>query len=114
MSPSEKQESKSISGQIDARLSGLSEEQLLQLRSASAQADTGHLAGTSFENSPEQSEAADSGTSPFGSLSAGLESDNAFDFERLSGHPSEEHRPGLVDAVIEQLRQARLKRWRPH
>ena len=114
MSSSENQNPKSTSEQIDARLGSLKEEPLLQLRSASGHADTRYLAGTSFENSSALSAVADSGMSPLSSGPADLEGDKAIAFYPSAGHPSEEHRPSLVDAVIEQLRHARLRRQRPH
>ena len=114
MSSSEKQNSKSTSRQIDVGLDGFTKEQRMQLRSASDQADTGYLAGTGFENSAALSEAAGSAMSLPSSRPADLDGDNAFAFYPSGDHPSEEQRPNLVDAVIEQLRHARLKRQRPH
>ena len=111
MSSSENQNSKSTGAPIDA---GLTEKPLLPLRSASGHAATGYRAGTSFENSPALSELPDSEMSPLSSRPAGLEGDNLFAFYPSAGHPFEKHRPSLVDAVIEQLRHARLKRQRPH
>ena len=114
MSSSENQNPKSTSEQIDARLGSLKDEPLLQLRSASGHADTRYLAGTSFENAAALSAVADSGMSPLSSDPADLEGDKLFAFYPSTGHPTEEHRPSLVDAVIEQLRHARLRRQRPH
>ena len=45
---------------------------------------------------------------------ADLDGDKLFAFYPSAGRPSEEHRPSLVDAVIEQLRHAKLRRQRPH
>ena len=114
MSSSQKQNSKSTSEPIDARPGGLAKEPLQQLRSTSGQADTGYLAGTSFKDSAGLSEVADSEMSLLNSRPADLEGGKLFAFYPSAGHPSEEHRPSLVDAVIEQLRHARLKRQRPH
>lgn len=114
MSSSQKQNSKSTSEPLDARLGGLAEEPLLQLRSTSGQAETGYLAGTSFKDSAGLSEVADSGMSLLNSRPADLEGDKLFAFYPSAGHPSEVHRPSLVDAVIEQLRDARQRRQRPH
>ena len=114
MSSSEKQKSKSTSRQINVGLDGLTKEQRMQLRSAAGQADTGYLAGTGFENSAALSEAAGSGMSLPSSRPTDLDGDKLFAFYPSAGHPSEEHRPSLVDAVIEQLHHARLKRQRPH
>ena len=114
MSSSENQNPKSTSEQIDARLGSLKEEPLLQLRSVSGHADTRYLAGTSFESSAALSTDADSGMSPLSSGNTDLEGDKLFAFYPSAGHPPEEHRPSLVDAVIEQLRHARLRRQRPH
>ena len=114
MSSSENQNPKSTGEPIDTRLGSLKDEPLLQLRSASGHADTRYLAGTSFENSAALSTVADSGISPLSSGSADLEGDKLVAFYPSAGHPSEEHRPSLVDAVIEQLRHARLRRQRPH
>ena len=111
MSSSENQNSKSTSERIDA---GLNEEPLLQLRSVSGHEDTGYLAGTSFENSAAPSAVADSGMSPRSSRPAELVGETLFAFYPSAGDPSEEPRPTLVDAVIEQLRHARLRRQRPH
>ena len=110
MSSSEKQSSKSTSELLNAVLA---DEPLLQLRSASGRADTDYPAGTSFENSAARSEAADSEISPL-SGPADLSGDQLFAFYPSAGHPSEEQRPNLVDAVIEQLRHAKLRRQRPH
>ena len=114
MSSSKNQNPKSTSEQIDARLGSLKEEPLLQLQSASGHADPRYLAGTSLENSSALSTVADSGMSPLSSGPADLEGDKAIAFYPSAGHPSEEHRPSLVDAVIEQLRHARMRRQRPH
>ena len=114
MSSSEKQKSKSTSRQIDVGLDGLTKEQRMQLRSAAGQADTGYLAGTGFENSAALPGVADSAMSLLSNRSTDLDGDKLFAFYPSAGHPSEEHRPSLVDAVIEQLRHARLKRQRPH
>ena len=111
MSSSEKQNSKSTSEAIDA---GLTEEPQLQLRSASDHADTGYLADTSFQNFAALSEVAGSAMSLLSSRPADLDGDELFAFYPSAGHPSEEHRPSLVDAVIEQLRHAKLRRQRPH
>lgn len=114
MSSSEKQNSKSNSEPISARLGGLTEEQLLHLPSGSAQADNRNLTAPGIENSAALSGAAGNGTSLFGNCSAELEGDNFFAFYPSTGQTSEDSRPSLVDAVIEQLRHARLKRQRPH
>ena len=114
MSSSKNQNPKSTSEQIDARLGSLKEEPLLQLRSASGHADPRYLASTSLENSAARSEAADSAMSPLGSNPTDLDGDKLFAFYPSAGHPSEEQRPNLVDAVIEQLRHAKLRRQRPH
>ena len=111
MSSPENQKPKSTSAPIDA---GLNEDSLLQLRSASGHADTVYQPGTSFENSVARTEVPDSELPPISSRPAGLEGDNLFAFYPSAGDPFEEHRPSLVDAVIEQLRHARLKRQRPH
>ena len=111
MSSPKKQSSKSTSELVNAVLA---EGPLLQLRSASGRADTDYPAGTSFENFAARSEAADSAMSPLGSNPTDLDGDQLFAFYPSAGHPSEEQRPNLVDAVIEQLRHARLRRQRPH
>jgi len=105
--PSFEKHSQSTSEPFDARLGGMPKEPVLQIQSASAQADAGHLDGTSFNSSGQLSTVA-------GSRPADLEGDTLFTFYPSAGHPSEEHRPNLVDAVIEQLRHAKLKRQRPH
>ena len=114
MSSSEKQSTKSNSEPIGARLGGLTEEQLLHLPSASAQAENRYLTDPGFENSAALSGVAGSGTSLLGNCPAALEGDNFFAFYPSTGQTSEDPRPSLVDAVIEQLRHARLKRQRPH
>ena len=111
MSSPKKHSSKSTSELVNAVLA---EEPFLQLRSASGRADTDYPAGTSFENSAARSEAADSAMSPLGSNPTDLDGDQLFAFYPSAGHPSEEQRPNLVDAVIEQLRHAKLRRQRPH
>ena len=114
MSSSENQNPKSASEPIDARLGSLKEEPLLQLRSASGHADTRYLAGTSFENSAALSAVADSGMSPLSSGPADLDCDKAIAFYPSGSDPFEGHRSTIVDAVLEQLREARLRRQRPH
>ena len=114
MSSFQKPNSKSTSEPLDARPGGLAKEPLLQLRSTSGQAKTGYLAGTSFNDSAGLSEVADNGMSPLDSRPADLEGDKLCAFYPSAGHPSEEYRPSLVDAVIEQLRHAKLRRQRPH
>ncbi len=111
MSSSEKQHFKSSCAQINA---GVTDEQLLQLRSAFAQANTGALSDTSFESSAALSEVASSAMSLPSNRPADLDADNFFAFYASAGDTSEEQRPNLVDAVIEQLRQARLNRQPPH
>jgi len=114
MSSSQKPNSKSTSEPLDARPGGLAKEPLLQLRSTSGQAKTGYLAGTSFKDSVALPEVANSGMSLLNGRPADLDGDKLFAFYPSAGHPSEEHRPSLVDAVIEQLRHAKLRRQRPH
>ena len=111
MSSSENQKSKSASNLIDA---GLAKEPLAQLRSASGHTDTVFRAGPSFEDSAALPEVADSGISPLGNRPASPDGDNLFAFYASAGHSPQELRPNLVDAVIEQLRHARLRRQRPH
>ena len=111
MSSSKKQNSKFQSEPTDA---GLTEAPQLQLRSASGHADTGYLAGTSFLNSAALPEVAGSAMSLLSSRPVDLEGDRLFAFYPSADRPSEEHRPSLVDALIEQLRHARLRRQRPH
>ena len=117
MSSSEKQNSKFQSEPTDAGLTEAPQLQLqlqLQLRSASAHTDTGYLAGTSFLNSAALPEVAGSAMSLLSSRPVDLEGDRLFAFYPSADRPSEEHRPSLVDALIEQLRHARLRRQRPH
>lgn len=114
MSSSEKQSPKSNSEPMDAQLGSLTKEQLLHLPSASAQADNRYLADPGFENSTAPPEVAGSGTSLLGNCPAELDDDSFFAFYPSAGQTSEDQRPSLVDAVIEQLRHARLKRQRPH
>ena len=113
MSSSEKQNSKFQSEPVDAGLTEAPQLQL-QLRSASAHTDTGYLAGTSFLNSAALPEVAGSAMSLLSSRPVDLEGDRLFAFYPSADRPSEEHRPSLVDALIEQLRHARLRRQRPH
>ena len=113
MSSSEKQNSKFHSEPTDAGLTEAPQRQL-QLRSASGHADTGYLAGTSFQNFAALPEVAGSAMSLLSGRSADLEDDKPFAFYPSADRPSEEHRPSLVDAVIEQLRHAKLRRQRPH
>ena len=121
MSSSEKQNSKFQSEPTDAGLTEAPQLHLqlqlqlqLQLRSASAHTDTGYLAGTSFLNSAALPEVAGSAMSLLSSRPVDLEGDRLFAFYPSADRPSEEHRPSLVDALIEQLRHARLRRQRPH
>ena len=113
MSSSKKQNSKFQSEPTDAGLTEAPQLQL-QLRSASAHTDTGYLAGTSFQNSAALPEVGRSAMSLLSSRPVDLEGDRLFAFYPSADRPSEEHRPSLVDALIEQLRHARLRRQRPH
>jgi hypothetical protein len=90
----------------------LTEPQRLRLQQASEPAGNGYLVGTSFKNSEVQSQTADIEMGPL-SLAAELEANNVFAFYPSSADPSEAGRPTLADAVIEHLRQLRL-RQRPH
>lgn len=114
MSSPGKHSLKSASEPIDACLGGLTEEQLRQLPSASVQADNRYLAAPGFKNSIALSKVAGSATSLLSNCPADVEGDDLFAFYPSAGQASEDQRPSLVDAVIEQLRHARLKRQRPH
>ena len=110
----EKQSLKSTSEPIDACLGSLTEEQLLQLPSASVQADNQYLAAPGFKISAALPEVAGSATSLLSNSPADLEGGDLFAFYPSAGQTSNDQRPSLVDAVIEQLRHARLRRQRPH
>lgn len=114
MASFEKRKQKSIRNENHDPVASLTEEQLLKLRNASGQPGTAYLFGTRIGNAEQQSDPADSGMSPFGSFRDASESDTAFAFYTSVGHPSEGHRPTIVDAVIEHLREVRLRRQRPH
>jgi hypothetical protein len=114
MASSEKRKPKSSRDQIRDPVASLTEEQLLKLQQASGQPANTYLTGTSFGKSLHPSEAADSAMSPLAIFPDALEGDNAFAFYPSGGDSSESPRPTIADAVIEHLRQARLRRQRPH
>lgn len=114
MASSEKPKLKSTSDQVRDPFASLPDEQLQKRQQPSGQTSNGYLAGTSFEDSAGQPQPADSGMLPLSSRPADLQADNVFAFYPSCAQPSESDRPTLVDAVIEQLRLARLRRQRPH
>lgn len=114
MTSSEKRKPKSIRNETRDPVAGFTEQQLLKLRQASGQPGNMYPTGTDFRKSAQRSETADIGMLPFTGFPDALEGDNAFVFYPSGGHPSEADRPNLVDAVIEQLRLAKLKRQRSH
>jgi hypothetical protein len=114
MASSEKRKPKSTRDPIRDPADSVTEEQLLKLQQASGNTAPAYLTGTSFKTPQQQSETTDSSMSPFTSIPAHLDSDNVFAFYPSSGNPTEADRPTLVDAVLEQLRQARMRRQRPH
>jgi hypothetical protein len=114
MASSEKRKPKSTRDQIRDPAGSLTEEQLLKLQQASEQPAHSYLTGTSFRTPEQQSETANSGMSPFTSIPAHLDGDSTYALYPPGGDSSESPRPTLADAVIEHLRQARLRRQRPH
>lgn len=114
MASSEKRKLKLQTDPARNRVTSLTEQKLLELQQTSGQTSDAYLIGTSFESSARQSQAAGSAMSPLSSRLADLDGDNALAFYPSGGNPPEADRPTLVDAVIEQLRQARLRRQRPH
>jgi hypothetical protein len=114
MTPSEKRKPKLTRDLIRDPAASLTEEQRLKPQQASGRPGNGYQPDSSFRKSTQQSEAADSGMSPLSSRPADLEGDEVFAFYPSGTPQSEADRPTLVDAVIEQLRQARLRRQRPH
>jgi hypothetical protein len=114
MASSEKRKLICTRDQARDPFAGLTDEQRIKLPPTSSQTDDDYLTGTSFKSSAGQSQAEDSAMSPLSSRPADLEGDNAIAFYPSGAQPSESDRPTLVDAVIEQLRQARLRRQRPH
>lgn len=114
MASSEKRKSKSTRHEVCNSFASLTEEQRLKRQQTSGQSDNKYLAGTSFYNSPGQSQPVDSEMSPLSSRSTDPDGDNAIAFYPSEGNTPETDRPTLVDAVIEQLRQARMRRQRPH
>lgn len=114
MTLSEKRKLKSTRHSIRDPGVSLTEEQLMKLQQASRRPSNGYQPDTSFGKPTQPSEAADSGMSPFANFPDELEGVNAMAFYPSGGNPSEADRPTLVDAVIEQLRQARMRRQRPH
>jgi hypothetical protein len=113
MTLSEKWKLKSAGDPIRDPVVSLTEEQM-KLQQASGRPGNGYQPDTSSGKSIQQSEAVDSGMSPFANFPDELEDGNAMAFYPSDGNPSEADRPTLVDAVIEQLRQARMRRQRPH
>jgi hypothetical protein len=114
MASFEKRKTKSTRDQIRDPAASLTEAQLLKRQPSSEQSANPYLTDTSFKTPQQPSETADSGMSPLDSIPADLDGENAFAFYPSGGNPSEADRPTLVDAVIEQLRQARMRRQRPH
>jgi hypothetical protein len=114
MASSEKRNAKSVKDGISDPMNNWTEGQLPKLQQASAEPGKAYLTGTSFDSAGSRSQSTDSNMSPFDSLPADLEVENAFAFYPSGGDPSESPRPTLADAVIEHLRQARMRRQRPH
>jgi hypothetical protein len=114
MASSEKRKSNVSKTAARDPVSGLTQAQLLQLQKSSSASDDTGLAGTRFDHAPTHSQITNSGLPPLNSLPAELDTDKVFAFYPSVGDPAEADRPTLVDAVIEQLRQARLRRLRPH
>ena len=100
--------------QMQNPVTSLIEKQLLNLKPALEPTDGSHLAGTNFKTPEATLHAPNSDMPSLSSRPADLEPDNVFAFYPSGTDPSEADRPTLVDAVIEQLRQARLRRHRPH
>jgi hypothetical protein len=114
MASSEKRKPKSTRDPIRDPAGSVTENHLLKLQQASEESASSYLASTSFRTPQQQPETADSELSPFTSIPAHLDSDNAIAFYPSAGDSSESPRPSLADAVIEHLRLARLRRQRPH
>lgn len=110
----EKQERKLATNQVRSTMTRLSEEQRLKLQHLPGQAGDENSNDARLDDSASQSPAAVSDQSSFSSLPVGLEGENPFAFYPSGSDPSEEPCPTLADAVIEHLRQARLRRRRPH
>lgn len=114
MASSEKRKHKSAGVQSRDPLTTLTEQQLHAMQQGAKQPPKAYLSGTSFGASDSALQPLDSGFSPLNSVPAELDSDNVFVFYPAEGSSPEAARPTLVDAVLEQLRQARLRRSRPH
>lgn len=100
---------KSASGDASEPVDGVFTDQPLPThRLAAARGDTKSPIETRSKTTAAPSTTADR------SGPADLAGDNPMAFYPSAGLPSEALRPSLVDAVIEQLRHARLKRQRPH
>jgi len=94
---------------------GISDEQPPKPQPARGQSGDGYLAGP-LENPVRSSSATVGDLSPLprSGHPAELAAGEVLALYPSGFHPSEVNRPGLVEAVIEQLRQARLRRQRPH
>ena len=114
MTSSEKRKPKSIRDEIRDPVSNLTEEQLLKLQQLSVQPAKAYLTGTSFDNSASRPQTTTTNLSPFDSLPPEPGIENAFAFYPSGSDSSESPRPTIADAVIEHLRQARLRQQRPH
>lgn len=114
MASSEKRKLKSDSDKIRNSVSGLPQAPLIQPQKVPMSPEHDRLTGTRFDSAAAHSPITNSDLSPLSSLPAELDGDKVFAFYPSGAHPDEADRPTLVDAVIEQLRQARLRRLRPH
>jgi hypothetical protein len=89
--------------------------QRLQVQQVQGQPGNTYLTGTRFEEAEGATRPVDSDMLPFTrSPVAELTDDKAFAFYPSDSQPADGRRPTLADLVIEHLRQARLRRQRPH
>jgi hypothetical protein len=109
MASSEQRKPKSIRDEIVDPVNSLTEEQLLKLQPAKA-----YLTGTSFDSCAGRTTTEESNMARHDSSPNELAGEDAFAFYPSGEDSSNPPKPTLADAVIEHLRQARLRRLRPH
>jgi hypothetical protein len=114
MASSEKRKSRSVQQPSRDPAGSGTKEQFLTRQQASEQPTPSYLSGTGLRTPQRLSEEAENEISSFTSVPAHLGGDRIFAFYPSAGDLSESPRPTLADAVIEHLRQARLRRQRPH
>jgi hypothetical protein len=115
MASSEKRKTNPVQAPIGNPAPSSAHAQRLQVQQVQGQPGNTYLTGTRFEEAEGATRPADSDMLPFTrSPVAELTDDNTFAFYPSESQPADGLRPTLADLVIEHLRQARLRRQRPH